>query len=148
MALKKAKPKESPAAAPVAAAEPVIETPVPADSGEAAQTPALQPDEPVFISESVVAEASITKAMLVSETSARIGELSTEAAVAESLAEAPAVEEEAEKPAFVLVVNLRKTSFRQPSSGLWIQGGEVKHLANDGWLENHVNANLLALAED
>ena len=82
----------------------------------------------------------------------------TEAAVAVSLAADPAAEEEAaaaeaaKVPApgasHLKVLNLRKTSFRQPSTGLWIKGGEEKYLENDGWLKNHVGARLLALVED
>lgn len=161
MALKKAPVAEpkSPAPAAVAVAEPVIETPVPVDSGAAEQTPALQPDEPVVITEADVAAATVTSAEITTRAevdqalATRIGALSTktEAAVAETLKEPePEVEPEpvAEKERFIEVVNLRKTAFRQPSTGLWIQAGEVKYLANDGWLENHVRANLLGQPED
>lgn len=161
MALKKStEPTKSPALAPEAVAEPVIETPVPVDSGAAEQTPAPQPDEPAVISEADVADATITHAVISSETSARseadsalasqIGGLSTnaEAAVAETLPEEPAVAEEADKPEFVKVENVRKTGFRQPSTEWWIRGGEVRLMANDGWLENHVNAQLLKVVED
>ena len=46
---------------------------------------------------------------------------------------------------YVKVRNLRKTGFRQHSTGLWIMGGEEKHLLHDGWLNNHVNALLLEI---
>lgn len=82
----------------------------------------------------------------------------TEAAVAVALAADPAAEEEAaaaeaaKVPApgasHLKVRNLRKTSFRQPSTELWIKGGEEKYLENDGWLRNHLAARLLALVED
>lgn len=154
MALKKAPVAEpkSPAPAAVAAAEPVSETPVPVDSGAAEQTPALQPDEPVVISEAQVAEASITPAVIAEAevAPAVIAEAEIEGAVAASLAEPeaePGAEYEDGKVHFVEVKNLRKTAFRQPSTGLWIQAGEVKYLAVDGWLENHVRANLLGQPE-
>lgn len=82
----------------------------------------------------------------------------TETAVAVALAADPAAEEEAaaaeaaKVPApgasHLKVRNLRKTSFRQPSTELWIKGGEEKYLENDGWLRNHLAARLLALVED
>lgn len=152
MALKKAAPTKSPETAAVAVAEPVVETPVPVDSGAAEQTPALQPVEPVVISEADVAAASITPAVIAEAevAPAAIAEAEVEGAVAASLAELeaePAAEPEDGKVHFVEVQNLRKTAFRQPSTGLWIQAGEVKYLAVDGWLENHVRANLLGQPE-
>lgn len=44
----------------------------------------------------------------------------------------------------VTVTNLRKTSFRQHSSTLWIDGSETKKLVNDGWLQNQVAARLFS----
>lgn len=62
------------------------------------------------------------------------------AALAESKGkEAPA--------AFVSVKNLRATDFRQPSTGLWIAGGETKELKNDGWLGNQVKRGLFELSK-
>ena len=144
MALKKATEakapeEESKAPAAPAAAEPVVETKVPDTAGEATQTPA----EPV----APAAEPKPEAAAPVAEPEPEAAAPAAPAAEPEPEA-APSAEEEAEKPAFVVVANVRKTAFRQPSTGLWIQGGEVKHLANDGWLENHVNARLFELVED
>lgn len=81
----------------------------------------------------------------------------TEAAVAVSLAGDQAAEEEAAAelaakvpapgPTHLKVLNLRKTAFRQPSTEMWIKGGEEKYLENDGWLRNHIAARLLALVD-
>jgi hypothetical protein len=47
----------------------------------------------------------------------------------------------------VTVTNLRKTSFRQHSSTLWIDGSETKKMVNDGWLQNQVAARLFSFDE-
>jgi len=51
-------------------------------------------------------------------------------------------------PTHLKVVNLRKVEFYQPSTGLRIKAGEEKYLENDGWLDNQINARLLAVVED
>ena len=43
----------------------------------------------------------------------------------------------------VKVKNVRKTYFRQESTGTFIGAGETKVLANDSWLQNQIRAGLL-----
>lgn len=50
-------------------------------------------------------------------------------------------------PTHVKVLNVRKVSQRQPSTGLWIDENEEAYLLNDGWLRNQVRAKLLKVVE-
>ena len=59
----------------------------------------------------------------------------------EAAGQAPEPEDE-----FVEVTNVSKNSWRQHSTGMWIDSGETKKLANDGWLRNFVNAGLFKKA--
>ena len=52
---------------------------------------------------------------------------------------------EAEGPKMVKVENLTHSLFRQPSTGITVQGKATAELKEDGWLQNQVGAGLLKL---
>lgn len=59
--------------------------------------------------------------------------------------EKPAVEKK--KPKTVLVKNLTKVRFTQPSSGVTVYGQDEKPLNIDGWLENQINAGFMEVVD-
>jgi hypothetical protein len=114
----------------VTEAAPAIELQAVTEQVPAAEAPVVT--EELAVTEQVPA-AEVTEVVPVTETS-QVEEL------------APVTEVQAtHSSVMVMVENLRDSYFQQPSTGIRIQGREVKEMKSDGWLEGQIDAKLLKL---